>query len=127
MRTARVLKHGSYVREMTIEEVEAFRHEVEQQIAADPENSLLRHIHQLFFVGGISVKAIPEFGLAGHSSRDYGGIDFAQKTLDLQIKRDGAGVPLPISQQNLDNIRIEGLVPVILDIRPASGVPSLMQ
>ncbi|MBF0594488.1 MAG: hypothetical protein HQL22_05935, partial [Candidatus Omnitrophica bacterium] len=41
-----------------------------------------------------------------------GGIDFAQSNLDMQIKRDGAGVPLPVSQQNLDNIRIDGLVPV---------------
>ncbi len=56
-----------------------------------------------------------------------GGIDFAQSNLDMQIKRDGAGVPLPVSQQNLDNIRINGLVPVILDIRPASSVPTLMR
>ncbi|MBF0387934.1 MAG: hypothetical protein HQL20_08785 [Candidatus Omnitrophica bacterium] len=54
-----------------------------------------------------------------------GGIDFAQSNLDMQIKRDGAGVPLPISQQNLDNIRIDGLVPVILNIRPAVGAPVL--
>ncbi len=50
-----------------------------------------------------------------------GGIDFAQSDLDMQIKRDGAGVPLPVSQQNLENIHIDGLVPVILDIQPASG------
>ncbi|MEI6438322.1 MAG: hypothetical protein WCO69_06205 [Candidatus Omnitrophota bacterium] len=51
----------------------------------------------------------------------YGGIDFARANLDLQIKRDGNGVPLPVSQQNLENIRIDGLVPVILDIAPAGG------
>jgi hypothetical protein len=45
----------------------------------------------------------------------------------MQIKRDGAGVPLPISQQNLDNIRIDGLVPVILGIRPASAVAGQIQ
>jgi hypothetical protein len=50
-----------------------------------------------------------------------GGIDFAQSNLNMQIKRDGAGVPLPISQQNLDSIHIDGLVPVILNIRPATG------
>jgi hypothetical protein len=54
-----------------------------------------------------------------------GGIDFAQSNLDMQIKRDGAGVPLPISQQNLDNIRIDGLVPVILSIQPAANVSLL--
>ncbi len=56
-----------------------------------------------------------------------GGIDFAQANLDMQIKRDGAGVPLPISQQNLDNIRIDGLVPVILNIKPATGALNLAQ
>jgi hypothetical protein len=56
-----------------------------------------------------------------------GGIDLARSSLDMQIKRDGAGVPLPVSQQNLDNIRINGLIPVILDIRPASSVPALMR
>lgn len=53
----------------------------------------------------------------------YGGIDMNAASLDMQIRRDGAGVPLPISQQNLENIRIDGLVPVILDIKPATGVP----
>ncbi len=52
-----------------------------------------------------------------------GGIDFAQSNLDMQIKRDGAGVPLPLSQQNLDNIKIDGLVPEILSIQPAVSVP----
>jgi hypothetical protein len=52
-----------------------------------------------------------------------GGIDFNAASLDMQIKRDGNGVPLPVSQQNLDNIKIDGLVPVILNIRPAAGLP----
>ena len=52
-----------------------------------------------------------------------GGIDFAQSNLDMQIRRDGKGVPLPVSQQNLDNIRINGLVPVILEIKPAANLP----
>lgn len=50
----------------------------------------------------------------------YGGIDFAQSHLDLQIRRDGSGVVLPVSLQNLENIRIDGLVPVILSIQPAT-------
>ena len=63
----------------------------------------------------------------GQETALRGGIDFAQSNLDMQIKRDGAGVPLPISQQNLDHIRIDGLVPVILDIKPAAGVLNLAQ
>ena len=53
-----------------------------------------------------------------------GGIDFTRSELGLQIKRDGSGVPLPIGQQALDSIHINGLVPVILSIQPA-GMPVL--
>ncbi len=51
-----------------------------------------------------------------------GGIDLNVSALDLQIKRDGNGIVLPADQQDLESIRIDGLVPVILNIRPA--VPS---
>jgi hypothetical protein len=53
----------------------------------------------------------------------YGGIDMNAASLDMQIKRDGSGVPLPVAQQDLDRIKIDGLVPVILDIRPAAALP----
>ena len=49
----------------------------------------------------------------------YGGIDLNAAHLNLQIKRDGHGVPLPISQQDVENIHIDGLIPVILQIKPA--------
>jgi hypothetical protein len=52
-----------------------------------------------------------------------GGINMNSANLNMQIKRDGNGVPLPVSQQNLDNIRIDGLVPVILDIKPVGSAP----
>ncbi len=51
-----------------------------------------------------------------------GGIDLSQSALDMQIKRDGKGVLLPTSQQDLENVRIDGLVPVILDIKPVQGM-----
>jgi len=56
-----------------------------------------------------------------------GGIDFNAANLNLQIKRDGNGVPLPISQQDMDNINIDGLEPIITDIRPATGLPMFSQ
>ncbi|MBF0489377.1 MAG: hypothetical protein HQL15_02000 [Candidatus Omnitrophica bacterium] len=56
-----------------------------------------------------------------------GGIDFNAANLNLQIKRDGKGVPLPISQQNLENIKLDGLIPVILDIKSAMDVPLLAE
>jgi len=58
-----------------------------------------------------------------------GGIDLNAAMLTMNIKRDGKGVPLPVSQQNLENIHIDGLVPVILAIRPVmpSTLLSLFQ
>ncbi|NLE64922.1 MAG: hypothetical protein GX606_03285, partial [Elusimicrobia bacterium] len=53
----------------------------------------------------------------------YGGIDLDQSNLTMTIKRDGNGVPLPVSQQDLESIQIDGLVPVILDIQPAAAMP----
>ncbi len=52
-----------------------------------------------------------------------GGIDFAQSNLDMQIKRDGAGIVLPVNQQDLENIKIDGLVPEILSVQPAASSP----
>ncbi len=51
---------------------------------------------------------------------EYGGIDFNPAHLNLQIKRDGKGVPLPVSQQDVAHIQIEGLTPIIINIRPAT-------
>jgi len=56
-----------------------------------------------------------------------GGIDFNSANLNLQIKRDGKGVPLPISQQNLESIHIDDLIPVILDIKPAVDSPLMTE
>jgi hypothetical protein len=50
----------------------------------------------------------------------YGGIDFARDNLQMNIRRDGNGVPLPVSQQDLEAIHIDGLVPLLGDIRPAA-------
>ncbi len=53
-----------------------------------------------------------------------GGIDLNSANLDMQIiKRDGNGVPLPISQQDMAQLsQISGFVPRILEIRPVSGL-----
>jgi hypothetical protein len=52
----------------------------------------------------------------------FGGIDLNAANLNLQIKRDGRGVPLPVSRQDWEHIKIDGLIPVIIDIRPASNI-----
>ena len=63
-----------------------------------------------------------------HDASDpLGGIDFNAANLNLQIKRDGKGVPLPISRQDLENIKINGLIPIIIDIRPATATSLLSE
>ncbi len=50
-----------------------------------------------------------------------GGIDFDPSNMNLQVKRDGKGVPLPVPQQNLEQINIEGLYPVIINMMPVNA------
>ena len=52
-------------------------------------------------------------------SPEYGGIDLTAANQNLQIKRDKKGVPLPLPLQNIQNIHIDGLQPLIIDVQPA--------
>jgi len=54
-----------------------------------------------------------------------GGIDFNADHLNLQIKRDGNGVPLPLNLQPIESMNIDGLYPVILNVAPIT-VPMLL-
>ena len=54
------------------------------------------------------------------ASAPVGGIDFDPSLLNLQIKRNSKGVPLPLPQQNIENIHIDGLIPVIINMQPAT-------
>jgi len=56
---------------------------------------------------------------------NVGGIDFNPEVLNLQIKRDGNGVPLPLPQQPIGNMKIDGFLPVIINIEPVS-IPLLL-
>ncbi len=55
----------------------------------------------------------------------YGGIDLNSDMLDLQIKRDGRGVALPLPQQPIQNMTIQGFMPIIIDVVPVN-VPLLL-
>ena len=52
-----------------------------------------------------------------------GGIDFDPGLLNLQIKRDDSGVPLPMESQDIPHIQIEGLYPIIINITPITNLP----
>ncbi len=55
-----------------------------------------------------------------------GGIDLNPALLDLQIKRDGNGVPLPLPQQPIETMHIDGFLPVIINITPISNLPLVL-
>jgi len=55
-----------------------------------------------------------------------GGIDLTSIYQDLNIKTDGKGTPLPIEMQNLEQIQIDGLVPIIINIVPIPQLPQLL-
>ena len=55
-----------------------------------------------------------------------GGIDLNAVHLNLQIKPDGHGVPLPINRQDMEQLKnIQGFVPEIIEIKPPSICLSL--
>jgi hypothetical protein len=74
-------------------------------------------------IGEINKDAAQEITVLDNAS--YGGIDLNAANLNMQIKRDGAGMPLPAAQQDLSNFKIDGLVPVVLNIEPVVSLPAL--
>ncbi|MBI5025043.1 MAG: glucose-6-phosphate isomerase [Candidatus Omnitrophica bacterium] len=63
-------------------------------------------------------------GVSGQEEK--GGIDLNPALLDLQIRRDGNGIPLPLLQQPIEHMRIEGFIPVIINITPVTNLPLLL-
>jgi hypothetical protein len=57
-----------------------------------------------------------------------GGIDFNPRWLEMEIRRDGNGVPLPIESQPIEQFRmqIQGVIPVIINITPVTNLPMLL-
>jgi tetratricopeptide (TPR) repeat protein len=73
------------------------------------------------------IKALAEKAKIDNAMVKPGGIDLNAAGLDMQIKRDGNGVPLPVSQQDLENIHIDGLVPQVISIQPVTSLPMLSE
>lgn len=65
-------------------------------------------------------------GEIGDTSDAPGGIDLNPALLDLQIRRDGNGVPLPLPQQPIENMHIEGFLPIIINVTPVTNLPMLL-
>jgi len=90
------------------------------EVAAEEEQALRRTIDAAMTENKVKRKISDKAALA----QPLGGIDFNSANLNLQIKRDGKGVPLPLDQQDMAQLNnIEGLYPVILSIKPANSLP----
>ncbi len=64
---------------------------------------------------------------SGESDRvPVGGIDLNPKFLDLQIRRDDRGIPLPLPEQPIKEMRIEGFVPILINTTPVQTLPFLL-
>jgi hypothetical protein len=65
-------------------------------------------------------------GSGDRVQKEVGGIDLNPELLDLQIKRDGNGVPLPLPMQSIKDMHIEGFLPVIINVTPITNLPLLL-
>ncbi len=91
-------------------------------------------IHDIPAIEGFPVKS-DDTAMAGNDKAavvktldQLGGIDMNAANMDMVIKRDGKGVPLPLAQQDMAHLgSIEGFVPRIIEIRPAMSLPMFSQ
>lgn len=59
---------------------------------------------------------------------NLGGINLNAEHLNLNIKRDGKGIVLPFSKQDINVLnKIEGFIPRIIEIKPAMHLPILSE
>ena len=64
---------------------------------------------------------------AAMTPEEVGGIDFNPENLKMNLKKDGAGVQFaPVSDQAIQGMNINGFVPVIINVVPATNLPFLL-
>lgn len=60
------------------------------------------------------------------NQQNPGGIDLNPNLLELRIEGDGLNFNLPVNSMNLDQIQIDGLLPVIINIAPITNLPLIL-
>ncbi len=101
----------------------------------DVEKEIEKIEKQIEVISGVAYKINPDRAMMGQKEvvvledeavKKPGGINLDAAMLDLQIKRDGNGVPLPLDMQDADlGMRVEGVLPVILRIMPINVIQHL--
>jgi len=98
-----------------------------RQTSADPQKPQF----EITRLGGMPLE-LPDAAAVGSDlvtetqEQKVGGINLNAELLDLQIKRDGNGVPLPLPQQPIQTMQIEGFIPVIINITPTTNLPFIL-
>ncbi len=85
--------------------------------------------NNVFHVGGeLKASSSLDDKKSGAAKDNLGGIDLNPALYRLRIKRDDHGVPLPMLQQSVDvqDIKIDGLFPVIINIVPVKSLPGVL-
>ncbi len=60
-------------------------------------------------------------------NEDLGGIDLTEKNMNLDLRGQAGTFALPADPAQIQNIRLDGLVPVILNITPLPSLPVFLQ
>jgi hypothetical protein len=127
---------------MSIDDLDAIRSNIEYYVASS-EDDLTRalyvdakngNLEARIALGELTEHRIPD-ALYYFKQLDpdkaidnVGGINLNPALMDLQIKRDGNGIPLPIDQQPILQMKIDGFSPIIIDVKPLapSALPMLL-
>ena len=76
----------------------------------------------------LSVWAVIDQAAVDAALKDsYGGIDLGNASSMLEIRRDGKGMPLPLSQQPMELRNVEGFTPLIINVMPFNPAAILSQ
>jgi preprotein translocase subunit SecG len=71
-------------------------------------------------------KEIENRDAAVTNDKAVGGINLNPAMLEMQIKRDGNGFMLPLEEQPLMQMDVDGFAPVILQITPVTNLPLML-
>jgi len=94
-------------------------------IVQDTEGTRADIVTRSLTQGDMTVSSAIQAARAGTVAElPLGGINLNPVALDLQIKRDGAGIPLPLSEQRLSDVDVSGFFPVILEVASGEDVVS---
>ncbi len=78
-----------------------------------------------FLLGEDGVHTVaPSAATTSAQEKNVGGIDFNAERINLEVRNQGE--PIEFSQQGVENLSVEGFLPVIIGITPATDLPFVL-